>query len=339
MKILHVTEAFGGGVTSAINTYVSHSKQFEHFLFASVRKKDLTGEELTDIFTSVNFVNSKVQFLTKLLPYIYEVDPDVIHVHSSYAGFLVRVNPFIEASKIVYTPHAFSFLRNDSAWKLFFYKLAERILAKRTAVIAACGKEEQNIAAEFIDSKKTAELVNVCGELPSFPYRSSDGKPVIAMVGRVCEQKGFQFFAEVAQMLGDSAKFLWIGGGDDLGVKVLEDASVTVTGWISRSEVLELMNQSTIYFYTAKGDGFPISVLEASYYRIPMILRAIGPFIAEGLEVVETPKDAACKLVKFLNGDEKVIGECERTSKLVAEHHTADRLRSSLNVLYGQFMK
>lgn len=114
MKVLHITESFGGGVTSAINTYVNNSSQFEHYLFATVRKGDETGEEDKGNFLLMKLVNRNPRSIFSLYKFIKEVSPDVIHLHSTYAGAIVRLLPFISKRKIIYTPHGFSFLRNTS---------------------------------------------------------------------------------------------------------------------------------------------------------------------------------------------------------------------------------
>ena len=57
-KVLHVTEALGGGITSAINTYIHHSSEFDHYLFASIRESDVTGEEHLDCYEDIFLVSN-----------------------------------------------------------------------------------------------------------------------------------------------------------------------------------------------------------------------------------------------------------------------------------------
>lgn len=334
MRIVHVTEAFGGGVTSAINTYVDHSNQFEHYLFASIRDGDVTGEENTGSFKKFKLVPRNLKSVYSFYEFIRSVQPDVIHIHSTYAGVLVRLLPFISREKIIYTPHAYAFLRDDAKWKLKVYYFIEWLLSFRTNVIAGCGRDERNIANQFKKAEFTSELINVCGTLPVLEKEGVNQPPIVVMIGRVCEQKGYRFFAEVAAKVGSDAKFLWIGGGGAEGVSVLQEAGVEVTGWISRKEVLKYLVNSDIYFHSAAWDGFPISVLEAANYELPIILREIGPFSAEGLDVVNSPPDAAMKIINFISNDLATVNECDRNSRSIREYHSSSNLSLALDELY-----
>ena len=336
IKILHITEAFGGGVTSAINTYVEHADQFEHHLFASVRDGDVTGEEGAGKFKSVSLVPRQLSSVFLLYRLIGSLSPEVIHVHSTYAGFLVRLMPFVSKTKIVYTPHAFAFLRSESRWKLALYYFIECMLSIRTQVIAGCGKHERDIANQFKDKSHTTELINVAGQLPMIEPISKP-IPVVSMVGRVCEQKGYQFFADAAIQSGNDVKFLWIGGGDKFGVEVLQHSGVQVTGWVSRDEVLNHLANSDLYFHSSAWDGFPISVLEAVNYNLPLLLRSIGPFTAENLVVIDSPGEAAQKIKNFFETDYKNNSDLHFNRDRVRNYHTSKNLTLALTELYSRF--
>lgn len=336
-RIIHVTEALGGGITSAINTYVDNSSQYQHYLFASVRANDVTGEENNGRFEDVRLVPRKLSSLAFLKEYIDQIQPDVIHVHSTYAGVLVRLMPFVDTRKIVYTPHAYAFLRNDHPLKLKAYYAIEWLLARRTAVTAGCGRDEMNIAMQLHPSGRAAELINICGALPAIHRQPVTTPPVVVMIGRVCEQKGFAFFADAAERVGNAARFVWIGGGDEDGVARLKAAGVEVTGWVTRAQVLQHLEQAALYFHSAAWDGFPISVLEAANYDIPMVLRGIGPFTAEGLHTVDNPSEAADMICRFAEQNQSVLASTAENATMVREYHSAANLQQSLMRLYNSF--
>jgi glycosyltransferase involved in cell wall biosynthesis len=334
MKILHVTEAFGGGVTSAINLYVSNSQNFEHYLVASMRSEDATGEETEGLFAGVYVLPRRLFAIVSIFRVYWQLMPDVVHVHSSYAGFIVRVLPIIPGKKIIYTPHGYSFLRDGTLFKKRLLYIVERILSKRTRVIAACGKHELLLAQEFLPSSRTLELVNVAADLYVARNLDEKGKLVVAMVGRISAQKGWDFFVEVVKRASTDVEFLWIGGGDPVGVDALRQHGVKVTGWIERQEVLSLLSQVDIYLHTAAWDGFPISVLEAARMKIPLILRSIGSFVAEGLHVVTTPGDAAVLIDSCFGEDKQALEEMRNNTVQINAYHTIPKLQSSLEILY-----
>jgi len=337
LKVLHITESFGGGVTSAINTYVSHSTQYHHFLFATVRDGDATGEEGDGLFDEVVLVERNIKAILKLHYYIKGLNPDVIHVHSTYAGFFVRLLPFVDTKKIVYTPHAFAFLRNDHPLKLRLYYSVERLLAKRCAVIAGCGRDEQLLSQKFKKVEDTFELINVCGSMPVVNTKDKREEKLVVMVGRICEQKGYDFFSQVASLVGSDVSFLWVGGGDADKVEVLQRAGVKVTGWLSRKEVVDVLSSADLYFHSAAWDGFPISVLEAAHYEIPTMLRRIGPFTAESLLVENTVAEAADGIRKYFNNDKDSIKKYRHNSSTIRAYHSSENLSVALDKLYSGF--
>lgn len=338
MKILHITESFGGGVTSAINSYILNSQQHEHYLLASVRKGDTTGEESQGLFKHMELVPRRLSSLARVKPYIDRIQPDVIHLHSTYAGALIRALPFIPAQKIVYTPHGFAFLRGDHPLMLKAYRAIESLLARRTAVIAGCGMDEQRIAGELIEPGHTLGLVNVCDELPEVPtVRSLTSKPVVGMVGRISRQKGHEYFRAMAESCREIAHFKWIGGGDARAMAELEHAGIEVTGWRPRAEVIAHMQGLDLYFHTAAWDGFPISVLEAAKLDLPIALRRIGPFVAEGLVTAKDADDARKTVIAFAKGESSTLADLRLNCSSIRSLHSGEQLQSSLEDLYSRF--
>ncbi|MNK86932.1 Glycosyl transferases group 1 [compost metagenome] len=340
IKVLHITESFGGGVTSAINSYVKHSQQFEHFLFACTRPGDATGEENQGYLKQIKLVPRTFSIPLQLKRYIDEIKPDAIHLHSTYAGALCRMMPFIDARKVIYTPHGFAFLRDDHPFALKLYYFLENLLARRTAVIAGCGRDEQRIAGKLIKQSKTVELINVCDDLPEVAVnRSEDTRLVVGMVGRITAQKGYAYFQELAALCGNTVKFKWIGGGDPLAVASLEALDVEVTGWLTRPEVISHMKGLDLYFHSAAWDGFPISVLEASKLDLPILLREIGPFSSEGLHTVASVEEARDEILAFSDRAHPVHKRANENTVKVQKYHSIHRLQSVLSQLYSSFRK
>ena len=97
------------------------------------------------------------------------------------------------------------------------------------------------------------------------------------MVGRAAVQKGVEFFIDVGKRLSpDRFRFVWIGGGDERGLRTLRSAGIEATGWIARDHVLRLfVNEVDVYLHTAVWEGTPITLLEAATLDLPIICRDI----------------------------------------------------------------
>ncbi|WP_257285714.1 glycosyltransferase [Endozoicomonas sp. SESOKO1] len=334
--ILHIVESFGGGVTSAINSYVENSTQFDHHLIASVRENDATGEENQGDFKSVHLLARSLKSIIKVFHIVNEIKPDVVHLHSTYAGFIFRILPIIPKDKIIYTPHAFAFLRDQHKFITRLYSIIEKILAKRTAIIAGCSRDEKNIALDFLPEKRTAEIINICEQIIS-DYNKKSNKHTIVMVGRMCNQKGFHYYLTVAKNLSHKYQFKWIGGGDEFNTKLMQEAGVEVTGWLHRSEVINQLATADLYFHTAAWEGFPISVLEVAKLEIPLILRDIGTFTAEDLNVVNSIDEAETEIDSYFSGDQKAVMRAQKNYEMINEYHTKENLKTALDNLYNSF--
>ena len=107
--VLHVVEAYGGGVQAAISSYVENSPDFDHIIFARQRPAHDISDTQAASLTTVT--GSLLQFLIQAVKYARNTNPSVIHLHSSYAG-LIRILP-VGAEHIVYSPHCFAFYRRD----------------------------------------------------------------------------------------------------------------------------------------------------------------------------------------------------------------------------------
>ncbi|MBZ2168427.1 glycosyltransferase [Marinobacter sp. F4216] len=338
VKVLHVTESMGAGVTTAINSYVKSSSCFEHYLFASVRTSDITGEEEDANFKASCFVSRSISAIKNFKRFVVEINPDVLHVHSTFAGFFVRIFCWKLGVPVIYTPHGFSFLRDDKFGLSYLYLFLERVLSHRTHVLAGCSKDEASIAASLSRKWDVFELVNICEpiDIQSKPAQRK-GRLQVGMVGRITNQKGYRFFGEISKRLADEADFVWLGGGAPVGEKFLRKCGVKVTGWTPRSEVLKALSKLDVYFHSAEWDGFPVSVLEAVEVSRPLVLRNIGPFSSEGLNTVTNVDDAYEEFRCLIRGEESAWARADANLSSIRERHTSARLSRELVRLYSRF--
>lgn len=309
-KVLHITESFGGGVQTALYSYAHSSRQesYQHLLLARARKKDLTNESNHNVFVQERWVEGGLlQFMRDANQMIADTKPDIIHLHSSKAGFLGR---FLKTghARLVYTPHCYAFEREDiSSFARHIYKTLEKVLLSKVDVVAGCSQRECDLAISI--GAKRAELLN-----NYVTYQSEEREPrdkqellKIVVLGRVAPQKDPQFLISTLDnlnltTLNHKLEIIWIGGGDKVLEEQLKAAGVTVTGMLPRDEVVRQLKTSDIYLHTAAWEGMPLTILEASKLHLPMVIRSIGatkdlnyPFIAQ------TPVVMAKQLTHCIN--------------------------------------
>lgn len=180
MKIVHITESFASG------TYI-YLKNLCHFLiknnydfnitiiYSGNRDNFNTTQLLKDFDKTINFVNidmSNTISLFKDLSSSYKIskklriiDPDIIHLHSSKASVIGRWASFLsfKKHKLYYTPHGYSFLREDISPKM---QIALKHIEKYTQTIfggttIACGDTEFEIAKKLGKAKMVRNGINL----------------------------------------------------------------------------------------------------------------------------------------------------------------------------------
>ena len=81
---------------------------------------------------------------------IKQEKPDIIHLHSSKAGFIGRFATNGKRIKMLYNPHGFSFLmQNTSIFQRKIYWIIEKIASFRNCKIVGCSKGEYEEALKL----------------------------------------------------------------------------------------------------------------------------------------------------------------------------------------------
>ena len=290
-KILHIVEAFGGGIFSFLVDLVKNtSDEFE--ITIAYAKRNQTPKDFEKYFDDkVKFIEIKnftrninwkkdwkAFFEVKKL--IQKVKPDCVHLHSSKAGFIGRFAANGKKMKLLYNPPGFAFLmKNDSPMKRAFYWGIEKIAAFRNCTIIGCSQGEYQ---EALSLRKNSICINNGIDLESMEQQISNLKQrqidfsnlKICTSGRIGYQKNPELFNQIAKDFPD-IQFTWIGDGE-LKHKLTSE-NIVITGWKTRQEVLEIVNQNDIFLLTSLWEGLPIALLEAMYLgKICVVSDCIG---------------------------------------------------------------
>ncbi|MBK5240626.1 glycosyltransferase [Clostridium sp.] len=293
-KVVYVVESFAAGVYSLLHDLCNAaSEDYEVVIIYSLRKR--TPENFVDDFNpKIRFIETNmcrglnprenIRSLIQLKKILKAEHPDIIHLHSSKAGFLGRLACFanrFDMDKVFYNPHGFSFLQiNESKFKRRIFYGLEWFASKLGGYIVACSKGEFDEALKIskqcikinngIDTNKIDEIMseNNLNEFRS-KINNKRKKLKIATVGRICHQKNPELFNEIAKYF-KHYDFLWIGDGE-LMEKLTAD-NIKITGWTERKQVIKELIDIDIFVLTSRWEGLPISLLEAMYIGKPSIV-------------------------------------------------------------------
>lgn len=344
-RVLHVCESFGAGVASSIHACVAHVPEAEHTILIVPHREHPDGP---DPLPGVRYLDcgpriSAARAIARIVREWRGWRPDAVHAHSSFAGIYVRAALPVPRSRIVYSPHCFSFEREDlTPSRRSALRALERAFAPRTGTVVAMSRHEAQLARSLSRSLRVLEASNVPG-VPSDLVGSASGpepgEPLLVVdSGRIVPQKDPQWFAAVARIArerGLEARWLWIGDGDPRLREELEGAGVEVTGWLERGAVLRAVASAHVCLHSAAWEtGVPITVLEAAAIGLPVVMRAIDE--ARNAPVgylAESPADAAAELELLATAD-GWRQRAEATRRDLAAGAPEERLARALRTAY-----
>lgn len=260
------------------------------------------------------------------------IDARVVHAHSSKAGVLVRLAR--RSGATIYQPHCFAY--EDLGRSLFArwcIRAVEKLLVPRTALLVALTAREESLA-RGLGHTRISRVRNISKfQGASVKSVSKSGIPKVVMSGRVCRQKDPEFFAQcarIARTRGLRVQFVWLGDGPAGERRVLEEAGVEVTGWLGEREIADFLSTAAIYLHSAGYEGFPLSVLDAVAFGLPVLARRIPAF--DGVEVMTFGEPIeAIQVIERMGIDADFVDQLRARSKALNDVFTSDLQRADIS--------
>ena len=288
-----------------------------------------------------------------LVKNIKNLNPDIIHTHSSKGGFLARVAGFLlrKNNRLLYTSHAIHYPLIENPIKRQIYKALEHVGYWLGGTIVACGKEEYEIILKDITRGNSERLIRISNgidtsQLTPKNYTARNKKVKVGVVGRISLQKAPWVFADIAKKINakrDDVEFIWIGGGEKEDVDNLESAGVKITGMIDRSEALTELSTLDIYFQTSAYEGLSLALLEAQASGVPAVVTKIpgnDEVVQQGETgyVGETEELLMSYLEELIDSEEKRIEMGRKAKKNTEEFFSLNAMADQYKDKYSEMV-
>lgn len=346
--VIHVCEALGGGVLGVVRALANGSAEAGRPTTVIYGRRPETPEDVGTVFhPSVVLLQPPgwgsrkrggfaglLAAMTALRRVLRQHPDAVVHAHSSFAGGAVRLMP-AAMRRVCYTPHAYAFL--DPRSRGLPQRLApalEAALGRRGTTIA-CSRAEGETAARLVGARRVVVVQNGIevddGEIAPPPSENGARARVVS-VGRAAFQRLPDAFVEVARRCdGVDAEFIWVGGGVDL--PILQEAGVTVTGWVPRETARAQLREADVVLHLAAYEGLPLALLEAMAAGRAIVASDLPP-IAEALGsagvLVGGAGDAAAAVRRLVEdrNERRRLGDlaAARVRRLFTEQRMVDRM-------------
>ncbi len=231
---------------------------------------------------------------------IREIQPDIVHTHSSKAGVIGRAAGWAEGGKagrvgVVHTVHGPPFHEYESALRNRVYIAAERWAARRChSIVCVAEAMRGRFLGAGIGSTKQYSVVHSGMEIDVFLHaRESedragvrrglgfcDGDIVIGTVARLAELKGHD---DLLESLGEEMKqnlrwkMLWVGDGwwrERLEQRVAQmglRGRVVITGMVPMERVPAMLRAMDVCVHPSYREGLPRVVPQALLCGVPVV--------------------------------------------------------------------
>ncbi len=295
MKIIHIVgdSKFGGGSVIISQLVIdqhlagndvsvlSTDPEFSAFLTSH----NIKVVPLDCIWRSYNLF-ADIYGILKLAKYLRKEKFDVVHTHTTKAGFVGRVAAWMAKVKyIVHTVHGFPFSEVSSKLKINVFTFLESLLFSISTKVVFVSNYHLNWARELNIVKGSGDVAvairNGVEPVEAQCLDTSDELlPRVIFIGRMVREKGiFDLLAayQNLQKNGLSLKLVFIGDGPDLAAlkaAAENDVSVGFTGFVTN--VPSLVCKDDVFVLPSYREGLSISAIEAQSMGLPSILSDVG---------------------------------------------------------------
>lgn len=354
-RLLHVLESTTGGVRRYVTSLVrDHSAEWEVAVACPAIRQTHFGDmgfvddmqrhgipvHCLPLRRSIGAAD--VSAVRALYALVHRQHFDLIHTHSSKAGFIGRLVARLAGIPVIHTPNGLYFLEQSGA-KRAFYLMLEQIAGRWTDELIAVSESERAIMFEFgLASRQRIHLVEngidiarvrteAAGDAMRLRYTLGVDchGPLIGSVGRLAHQKDPLMFVRAAQLVLQSistARFVWVGDGE------LRDAARNLAHRLNVPLLLP-----------GHREGLPFTLLEAMALNVPVVatnvigVRDVLRDESTGLLAPAGDEGAlACAIVDSLMHSEETHRRVKAAQKLVETRFALDHMLEAHRALYTQ---
>jgi glycosyltransferase involved in cell wall biosynthesis len=292
LKVLHVAETIRGGIATYINELHPHQRASlgsgnVHYVVPSDHRADLIGiedAEITPFDRSGRGVAGLFRMLQVTMGAIRDMQPDVVHLHSSFAGLVLRPLLLIKpvGPRVVYCPHGWAFSRETGWLSHRITKFAENLLSRITdRIICISGDEFKEATRNGIKTDRLTLVHNGISTIRPQPDSDTDKwrseKTKVLFIGRLDRQKGYDLLIEAARALEDVVDVHIVGASviskyDGSGLP----SNVSLLGWMDRNQIENQLEQADLVVIPSRWEAFGLVALEAMRAAKPIIAFRVG---------------------------------------------------------------
>lgn len=305
ISVLHAAETVRGGVASVLKGHLVFQASHRGIKRVSVLAPENQMSDIIAPGAAVSYHSfgrstrnawSLMRFAWAFMLAVWRDQPDVVHLHSSFAGMLgrlilVAVWP-VRRPVVYYCPHGFVFLAPDRNTRLVkLLTAAELVMAHFTDAIICVSQYEYEAARSHgfpharlrLIPNGVATHINPiqCTHAPiqyeharrHTPHNTFSSPLRLLFVGRLDYAKGFDLlYSAFATLDPDKFELIVIGESVLNDLKALPALpNMTYLGWLPQERLADYYSNADVLVVPSRWEAFGLVVVEAATYGCPTL--------------------------------------------------------------------
>jgi glycosyltransferase involved in cell wall biosynthesis len=273
-----------------------------------------------------------------------ELEPAIVHTHSSKAGILGRLAATRSAAKVVHTVHGWGHTPADSRLRRAMFVQAERVVARWTDSLVAVSPEVREeglrcaigqpqlyeVIPEFVDYRPENPDFAASRRRARGALGLEEGDEVVGWVGRFVPQKDPETLVRALELIlaaRGAARAVLVGDGP---MREHTEHVLQATGFGERvafaglrPDVRSLYAAFDVLLHPSRWEGQPRVIQEAIAERVPVVATRVAgtrDLIEDGLTgFLTAPRDGGGMAARAINVLEGTSVRAPLASDVVAE--------------------
>ncbi len=319
--VLELARHFGGGIAAGTEN---------NELFQEARRLGLASYPLKHLKRNIHPWHDALAIL-EITDLIKKLQPGIVHLNSSKAGFLGSIAGKLAGKKIVFTAHGFFYFSRASVPVRLGYTALERFATLLRNRIITVSEEDYRLGKKYLN-RSGDKLVAIHNSVSPIDFVSRDearrilgvvpGKVACGTIAQYYDRKGLDILVRAVSLLPETLReklqCVLIGDGPErqqlerlIAGHHLTDA-VQLRGFIAQAS--SLLQAFDVFVLPSRREGFPYVLLEAMQGGLPIVATNVGG-VSEALgdAGVLVPPDNPNELAKALTA---LIDDTDRRAAL-----------------------
>jgi glycosyltransferase involved in cell wall biosynthesis len=319
----------------------------------SMRELGIDVRVIPGLRSEINLL-SDLAVLRRILQTIRTLNPDLIHAHSSKAGFIARLAGILTHTPTIFTAHGWGFAPGTSVHQKLLVWIAEAISVVMSRAIICVSKYDASLAKRWLPLS-SSKVHTIHNGVPDSPVRTDPRRESVTftMIARVSAQKdhglAIRAFSKIS---AERTSFQFVGEGTQSPHfrskidKLPPAVSSKITCLGPRRDVGNVISNSQVFVLLSRHEGLPLTILEAMSAGLPIIASDVGG-VAElvinehnGFLVPRGDEAAAARAMQVL-ADNPDLREAmgNRSRERYLKHFRDDQMIAAVGKVYEQILR